>query len=612
MIEELKSLRSKIYLGFFIVIILLIIVNLWSISNFGSLSEAINSIMVENYQSIKATENLVESVERQDSSLLMILDGEREDGQSTFRENEQEFYKWLGRAEDNVTIEGENEIIEEISDDYLNYINYFDEFLHLEEGKRDFYYQEILPLFYSVKEGIRDLRSINQETMVEAQQRADGRADSAVISTVIISILAVIAALGFGIYLSRIILRPIKDLKRAIRRVADKNFEHKLKIDSGDEIGELAGEYNKMISRLQEYEKLNIQKLVEEKEKSEAIVNNINSPLLVTDGENRLILLNQRAKKLFGLKQEDLDRHFLEVINNEQLFDIIKESRNNGQEKTITFERGESKIHFKVSCNTVESDEGDKKYTVTLLEDITKLKEIDEMKSEFVSTVSHEFRTPLTSMNMSLSMLLEGEIGSLNEDQKQLVEATYEDCERLNELVDDLLDLSKIESGKIQMDMDRVQVKKMVEATVRPFENQAAEDKINLTAEEIEDNLYMKADSNKISWVISNLIGNALRYTPEGGEIRVGARTRGQRVYIHVQDDGIGIPAEHQDKIFEKFYRANNNDDAASGTGLGLAIAREIIDAHGGSIWVESEEGEGAKFTFSVPCYRERPKKGEG
>ncbi|MFW5995652.1 MAG: ATP-binding protein [Halanaerobiaceae bacterium] len=604
MVSKLKSLRSKIYIGFFIVIILLIMVNLWAIRHFDTLSQAINSIMVENYESIKATENLVESIERQDSSLLMILDGERDDGRTTFRENEQEFYKWLGRAEDNITIEGEEEVINKISSDYLNYIDYFDRFLYLDEDRREFYYQEILPLFYEIKDGIRELRSTNQETMVSAQQRADRRAGRAVISTTIFSILAVITALGFGLYLSQIILRPIEDLKRAIRRVADKNFERKLRIDTDDEIGELAGEYNKMIARLQEFEKLNIKKLVEEKEKSEAIVNNINSPLLVTDGENRLVQLNHKAREFFGIKQEVSNLHFLEVINNEELLEVIKQSQDKGRERTITFEHGEEEVHFKISSNTVTSGEGEKKYTVTLLEDVTKLKEIDDMKSEFVSTVSHEFRTPLTSMNMSLSMLLEEGIGQLNDDQRQLVEATYEDCERLNELVNDLLDLSRIESGKIQMDIDQVQVKKVMEATYSPFENQTQKNNIDLIVESIDEDLYIRGDSNKISWVISNLIGNAIRYTPEGGEIRIGARARGQRVYIYVQDNGIGIAEEYQDKIFEKFYRANNNDDGASGTGLGLAIAREIINAHGGSIWVESEEGEGSKFTFSLPRYR--------
>lgn len=607
MLNKLESLKAKIFIGYLIVAFILVIVTFWAIINFTSLSDAINNIMVENYRSIKASESMIEAIERQDSAILVMINGPTEEGRKTFRQNEQDFYKWLARAEDNITIKGEAEILGNISSKYTNYINKFDEFYHQPEDKKWYFYNtELLPLFETIKHEIRNLRDLNQNQMVNAQERADNRAEGAIISTSIISLIAILLAIGFGLYLSNQILKPINKLKGAIQKIAEKNFEQKIEVHTSDEIGKLANEFNKMIDRLQDYEKINVSKLIAEKEKSEVIVNNISSPIIVTDDENRIVLLNDAAKELFEIEIDIVDNyHFLELIKNEELFEIIKtDNEERDKNKTIKIKE----YHFNISSKKVRKD-GESRFTVTLMEDVTKLKKIDEMKSEFVSTVSHEFRTPLTSMNMGLSMLLEEGIGSLNNDQRQLLEAAFEDTERLNELVNDLLDLSKIESGKIKMDFDKANVQKIIESTVKPFLPQAEEKRINLKIDEIEGNVYAWADPNKISWVISNLLGNALRYTPEEGSITVGSYLQGRHIYMYVADTGAGIPEEYHDKIFDKFVRASNNEDENSGTGLGLAIAKEIIEAHNGSIWVESEEGKGSKFIFTLPRYRHLFKK---
>lgn len=605
MLNQLKSLKTKIFIGYLIVVLILVIVTLWAINNFTNLSDSINNIMVENYRSIKACESMIESIERQDSSILMMLNGPTEEGRQKFRENEQSFYKWLGRAEDNITIEGEAQIIEKIGEDYSSYINKFDEFYHQSvTNKWDYYNKQLLPMFERIKIELRKLRALNQSTMVTAQKKANARADGAVISTSIISIIAIFVAIGFGLYLSGQILKPIKKLEEAIQRISERNFEQKIEVYSKDEIGKLADEFNKMIERLQEYEKINVSKLVTEKEKSEAIVNNITSPIIVTDNENRVVLLNESARELFNVREEG-NNHILEVINNEELFEIIKKNVETGDNtSTIDINQDNNEYHFRVSSSVVRNRNKEIQFVVTLLEDVTKLKEIDNMKSEFVSTVSHEFRTPLTSMNMGLSMLLEEDIGPINDEQRQLLEAAYEDCERLNELVNDLLDLSKIESGKIKMEFDKADIEEIIRATIRPFIKQAEEKGINISSIDMSEKIYAWADPNKISWVISNLIGNALRYTPEAGSIEVGASLKGRNVIIYVEDTGVGIPEEYQDKIFDKFVRANNNKDGNTGTGLGLAISREIIEAHNGEIWVESKEGKGSKFIFTIPRYR--------
>lgn len=599
---KIKTLKGKILLGFAVMILILAGVVGWSIYNFEFFSNAINDILVENYRSIKASDSMVESIERQDSALLLLMRTPEEQGQEIFRRNEKEFYSWLARAEDNITIEGEGEILTKISDKYFNFISRFDQFYNASADRRwEIYNQELLPIFNEIKEDIRELREINRQAMVEAQQSANSRANQAIIYTLILALSVTVFSLIFAFYLTKQILRPIKELEKGIQKVADRNFQQKVEVASEVEIGALADEFNEMISKLKEYEKINVKKLVMEKEKSEAVVNNLSGPLIVTDQDNKIVLINEAAKDLFSIKKDVIDTHFLEVIQSDKLFEYIKEPESR-DDNVVVINKDDKERHFRISTNQVVDEEEEYQFTVTLLEDITRLKEIDNMKSDFVSTVSHEFRTPLTSMNMGLSMVINEDTGELNEEQKELLEAAYEDVERLTELVNDLLDLSKIESGRIEMEFNKTDINNIIEKTLNPFYKQAEEKEIELIFNKTKENIFAWADPSKISWVISNLVGNALRYADQG-KIEVTSEVKGQRVLVSVEDNGPGIPEEYRKKIFEKFVRAGNDKEEKSGTGLGLAIAKEIITAHNGRIWVDSELGEGSKFSFYIPRF---------
>jgi signal transduction histidine kinase len=599
---NIKTLKGKILLGFAVMILILAGVVGWSIYNFESLSNAINDILVENYRSIKASDSMVESIERQDSALLLLLRSTEEQGQEIFRRNEKEFYTWLARAEDNITIEGEGAILEKINEKYFSFVSNFDQFYNAEEDQRwEIYNQQLLPRFNEIKNDIRELREINRQAMVEAQRSANSRANQAIIYTIGLALLVIVFSLIFAFYLTKQILRPIKELEKGIKKVADRNFQQQVEVASEDEIGVLADEFNEMIAKLQEYEKLNVKKLLMEKEKSEAVVNNLSSPLIVTDQDHKIVLINETAKKLFSINKDVIDTHFLEVIQAEEIFEYIKNPEAK-EKKTFKLKKDDKERHYRISTRRVIDEDEEYQFTVTLLEDITRLKEIDSMKSEFVSTVSHEFRTPLTSMNMGLNMVINEDTGELNEEQRELLEAAYEDVERLTELVSDLLDLSKIESGRIEMEFDKVDINDIIEKTLNPFYKQAEEKGIALKFKQSEDNVFAYADPSKISWVISNLVGNALRYADEG-KIEVDAEIKGRRVLVSVADNGPGIPREYQSKIFDKFVRAGNDKDEKSGTGLGLAISKEIITAHNGRIWVDSEEGEGSTFSFYIPRF---------
>jgi NtrC-family two-component system sensor histidine kinase KinB len=238
---------------------------------------------------------------------------------------------------------------------------------------------------------------------------------------------------------------------------------------------------------------------------------------------------------------------------------------------------------------------------VLVLRDVTKLKQLDRLKSEFVMAASHELRTPLTSMGMSLDLLIENAKNKLNEKEQQLLWVAHEEVERLKALISNLLDLSKIESGKLELDMQLVSAQTLCQKAVAVMKLQADEKNIELSVKLPDGLPDVRADANRITWVLINLISNALRYTAGGGYIKVMVEQAGAQLHLSVRDNGAGIPYEFQSKIFDKFVQIKT-DKTVGGSGLGLAISKEIVRAHGGTIWVESTPGKGSTFTFTLPA----------
>ncbi|MDW7669563.1 MAG: ATP-binding protein [Bacillota bacterium] len=411
-----------------------------------------------------------------------------------------------------------------------------------------------------------------------------------------------------AIYLSNKVVKPIQDLITKIKKIAEGDYKQQLDISGSDEIARLAKEFNTMTQKLQSYELLNIKKLMEEKQKSDAIVESISDGIIVTNDEHKILLVNRAAEKALDIREKEaLNRHFLEVIKKEDIFEIIekvKDKSPNYEYKKyldISLEVDGKNEYYRLNVRPITTREGENIGVVTLMQNITKLKEVDQIKSDFVSTVSHEFRTPLTSITMGVGLLLDEVPGPINEEQKELVEAIEEDSERLRKLVSDLLDLSRMESGNIKMDIERHNLKDILDNAIKPFKRQFEEQDVDIELK-IRKNLSdVKVDFNKISWVFTNLIGNALRYLPEDkkGKIIINAKETANKMLISVSDNGKGISEEYQQKIFEKFIQAKDNDNKG-GTGLGLAISKEIVNAHGGEIWVKSKIGEGSTFYFTV------------
>jgi NtrC-family two-component system sensor histidine kinase KinB len=605
------TLRKKIFIGYGITLVLMIIVLIWALVKLLDLGKSSDAILKENYKSILAAENMVYAIERQDSATLLLFLGYEDQAWKQFRDNESQFFQWLGRARDNITVEGEEKIVNTIENSYNNYLNNIAELKSVYKSRLQktatFYHETILPSSNSVRTACIHLREINQETMFKASERARHIAKRAIWSMMIIGSAAIIIGLGFSIILSNLLVRPVRQMKEATQQISEGNYDIDFSVSSSDELGGLANEFNAMVKRLREYRALNINQIMAEKRKSDAIIRSIDDGIVVVDNEFRVTDVNPTAAKALNIESGHIqNKHFLEVVKNEMLFNYVKQSVETGQPYSIeeqkaifTVEQGEKQRHYQFSITPVRGKPDSLLGVVLLLRDVTRLAELDRLKSEFVMTASHELRTPLTSIGMSIKLLLERTMEKLNEKDRQLLLAAHEDLERLKTLVRNLLDLSKIEGGKMEMEFEKISLQILCQNVTDILANQITAKSVHLTVE-IPPNLPdVKIDANKITWVLTNLITNALRYTESGGSIRLSAEHHGPYVYASVIDDGPGIPLEDQSRIFDKFVQIKS-DKALGGSGLGLAICKEIIRAHGGTIWVDSIPGEGSTFTFTL------------
>ena len=608
------TLKKKILIGYGVAFALMGLVVAWAVTNLVSLGKATNAILSENYRSILAAENMVDALERQDSGILIMFLGAGEKGIDQFRESEKVFFEWLARAKDNTTIQGETELVQTIETDYSKYRQQFSKLTDLRDTAQisrgpslNTYQESIHPLFTKVREACVELRHLNEKTMYGASVRASYVAKRAIWSTILVAASALIVALIFSLFLAELIVQPIRRFMEASRKISSGNYAVQVPVETKDELGRLAGEFNQMATQLGRYHEMNIEQIISEKNKGEAILSSIEDGLVVFDINLKVTGINPAARRMLGLDfTESTAFQCEDIFSAPNVCDMIRKTVETGtqpnvpdEKRIVILQEGERSRHYLFSVTTIRGRDRNLSGIVLLLRDVTRLKEVERLKSEFVMAASHELRTPLTSLGMSVDLLLEHIAQELAEKDRDLLQAAHEEVHRMKALVNDLLDLSKIEAGRIELVFESIPVSTVFDHVQAVFKSQMDIKKVTLTSEVIGDLPGIRADANKITWVLTNLVSNALRYVNTGGHIELMAHRIGQYVHLSVRDDGPGIPSEYHSKIFEKFVQMKGRD--VGGTGLGLAICKEIVRAHGGAIWVESSSGKGSTFTFTLP-----------
>jgi len=600
--------------GYGVAFALLGVVLLWAIANLISLGRATAAILRENYRSIQAAENMLQALAGQDKIIRESIFGLADDTMAQFRKEEARFFQSLAKAKDNITIEDEDAVLDTLESEYLGFLDQVGRLFATESSAQSGtllgYQRDVQPSVEQVSAACRQLRTLNEEFMFAASTKAGQVATRAIWSTLAVGLVALVLGIGFSTQFSRRLVRPVGELTEATTRLTEGQYEVRVPACGGDELGLLAKGFNVMAEKLGAFHRMNLKRLLAEQRKTEAVLKSISDGIIVLDAEFRIASMNPAAALLFGVEiDEALSGHVLEVVRDQRVFDYVKQqsaseqsARLQDEDRIFTRECEDDLQYYLYDARPVKAEDGSAVGMVLVFRDITRFQELDRMKNDFVMAASHELRTPMTGIEMSLGLLDEKLGERLPPDQRRLLETAQEDVARLKALISDLLDLSRLESGRIELQFVRVFLKPMFQKTLDIFANQARERDIRLTCEVPDDLPAVRADPNKIAWVLSNLVSNAIRYVQDGGKIAVSAEQVGTWVHVHVADDGKGIPEEYHARVFDKFIQVDQGA-VGGGTGLGLAISKEIVRAHRGLIWVDSCPGEGSTFTFTLPAF---------
>ncbi len=605
----IKTLKGKVSLLYLSLVALIALVGITASANLFNLSEAIDGLMIANYKSINAAAKMTEAIERQDSAVLIYINVSTQSGKKLFTASNEEFLKWFNVDANNITEGGEGELIDNIEAFYSRYINLFLDLQEVfnkqgTEQANIFYNDKILPEFINTKNALKKLSLMNEKAMFRSKDGATEHAKNSMYFVFGTSIFATILGFGVSRFFTNRFLTPITQLTQTMKLVKAGDLNQQAHINTQDEIGELSIEFNNMTKRLQQYEQSTMGQLLVEKNKSLAIVKSISDPLIALDTDYRIILLNDAFEGIFNVEEEVLvNKHFLEGIRNGEIFDFISsayKSEDESRQKIFMVRSGHEDFYFNVIVTAVKDNNAKLSGLIALFQNVTQLKQLEKIRTDFIATISHEFKTPLTSIMMGTDVLADEGMGVLNEEQKQFVQAIREDGERLAKLVNDLLELTRIESGRAVYKFRKYAIDDIIDCSIKPFYQLAEQQDKTLYFKCEEDLPYVRADFEKITWVLNNLISNALKYTDAGDEIVVGAEAKANKVVISVKDTGRGIPEEYIPHIFEKFVQVKDGDFEVRGTGLGLAVVKEIIQAHSGDIWCESRLDVGSSFTFTL------------
>ena len=615
------NLRTKLLVGYLIFVAALVLLGGWSAWHLREMGGVSRNIIAKNYDSVVHGQGMRESLDRQASAVLFALLGHLEPALTKLSEERQRFDTHFQRAANNITEPAEPGIIESIRRDRDAYYLLVDAFLAemnaarrgapagagaqaaaYDPGGR---FIQLEAFLHQLQNDCGSLIQVNQRAMVAKSEAAAGGARRWFVTTLIIAGSLVAAGIGLAVLLANRIVRPLRVLTATMARIATGDLDAKARVDSRDEVGILAAGFNSMAERIRQLRRSDMGKLLVAQQTTEAAIDSLYDPVIITDAQGGVTKLNPAAEELFGPARECVGKHVGEIAHDSRIALAVSETLSSqqpvageGAASVLPLVVDGSEHAFRLRTTPMCDDEGRLLGAVTLLEDITHLREIDRLKSDFIATASHELRTPLTSAQMSVHLLLEGAAGPLTDRQRDVLQACREDCDRLERLMRDLLDLSKIEAGETPPQLRTVSAGDLIAAAAESLRTQVESKGLVLTTDAPADSPTVLADRAQIERVISNLVGNAVRHTAPGGRIHISVVRREDHVAVSVSDTGHGIPPEYLPSIFDKFVRVP--DAPSGGAGLGLAISKRIVESHGGQILVQSTLGRGTTFTFTL------------
>ena len=617
------SLKQKLQFSYGLLILVILAACLWGIYHFSRLGRAVDVILVNNYKSIVAAENMKEALERQDSAVLFWISGQVDKASQQFAANREKFLREFDVASNNITEPGEKEIISDIQARYAGYREQLERTIEAKKTPvSDLptrYFSELEPAFLGLKSRLDDLLHLNQQAMVKASDRAKAESRRAQNSMIAFAMAAVLLAFLFAWRFTTYVVYPISALTDKAKNISEGDFDQHIDISSQDEIGVLAAEFNRMALRLRDLRKSDYWRLLLEQKKSDAVIDSIYEPVIVTDARGQVAKMNRAAKALFDGASPEAAGNQLSLSDfsaGQRVLKAVQDAvsmqrpvASEGDAPLVPVKLGGSERSYRLRTNPMRDEDGRLVGSVTVLEDITALRELDQLKTQFISVASAKLRAPLRALQMALHAVVEGYAGDLNESQQDMLRNAREQADQLDELMNDLLELAEIESGTRRLTLAPFRPVELVRPAVERHLPSAECKHVELEVDVWPDLPRVIADKEAVRRILDNLLSNAIRHTGHNGRVTISASERSGKIFFTVKDTGEGIPQEYLPTLFGRFVQVGAKP--GGGTGLGLALVKRLVEAQGGQVSVESRLGEGSTFTFTVPIAETFPRLAE-
>jgi len=558
------SVKNKIRLGTLFLFLLLLLSGGLGIYNLVRLKNDAKMILQDNYESLDYCHIMQRQLDSFNISRTVAV---------------QKFEETLQKQENNITEPGE----------YNATAILRSEFNKLKIG------DTTGSVIRNMHQQLQFILNANMNAIQRKNTRTETKAENALTYISLIAGIIFLVSFTFLFNFPYVLTEPIRNLTEAIQEISRKNYKHRIHIKNKDEFGQMADAFNAMAERLENFENSNLNKLMFEKSRAEAVINSLKDASIGIDKNTIVLFANNQALQLLGVHAKDIvGQPSMEIASKNDLFRFLLDEKNNIPFKIVV----DNKENY-FTKETIEVAQENSKSTVIVVKNITSFKELDVAKTNFIATVSHELKTPLASSDFSLKLLEDQRNGKLTKDQKEFVQNLRQDNQRMLRILSELLNMSQVEAGKIQLEITAVNPVAIADTAINAISTTAKEKNIHFQKNYSKEISTVKADAEKTGWVLNNFLTNAIKYSSDNSEIVVNIKNENGFVQFSVHDKGPGIPEEYLPKVFERFFKVPGSKK--TGTGLGLAISKEFIEAQGGKIWVKSKIGEGSEFGFDLP-----------
>jgi PAS domain S-box-containing protein len=560
------KLKTKLSFGLSFLFVVIIGFGILAIFYINRLSNDSNRVLKNNHESLVYCNNMLKALEDIPAKKSAI---------SFFNDN-------LSKQEKNITESGEGEATGELRKNFSE--------LLVNPSDPSNYPQ--------IRQSIQVINDLNQQAILRKNEVAQKTAEDANLWLTVIFVVIGLVTFTFVVNFPQIISTPVRLLNEGIRAVANKEYDKRIYLKQDDEFGELVHAFNSMAEKLDEYEHSNLAKIKFEKSRIETIINQMRDAIIGLDGKGNILFLNEVAQNLLGLKEADIMGKYAAdiALKNDLMRNLLQGE--NKKELKIFADNKESYFNKDV-LNVTDNETIIGK--VVVLRNITPFHELNEAKTNFIATVSHELKTPISSIKMSAKLLTDSRVGHLNAEQQDLIRSITDDSDRLLKITGELLNMSQVETGNLQLKLQQANPAEIIEQAIQAVLFQAQQKNITISKNMQQTLPLILADTEKTSWVLINFLTNAIKYSGESSVIEVAAYPNDLAVVFSVTDHGKGIDEKYLPKIFDRYFKVPGTQER-TGTGLGLSISKEFIEAQNGHIWATSQIGEGSRFNFSLPA----------